>query len=69
VATTPVPPPSGGTALTIRSNAEAWDSARRFTEYLEGLKNVEADQEGTHFPFTTSNLRSLFADSMIFFVL
>jgi hypothetical protein len=52
----PVPLPSGGTTWMIQSNAEAWDSARRLTEYLEGLKNAEADQDGTHFPFTTSSL-------------
>jgi hypothetical protein len=49
-------PPSGGTSLTIRSTAEASDSARHLAEYLEGLKNAEADREGTHFPFVTSSL-------------
>jgi hypothetical protein len=39
-ATAPVPPPSGGTSLTIRSSIEAWDSAHRLAEYLEGLKNA-----------------------------
>jgi hypothetical protein len=55
-ATAPVPPPSGGTSLTIRSTVEACDSARCLPKYLEGLKNVEADQEGTHFSFTMSSL-------------
>jgi hypothetical protein len=56
IATAPIPPPSGGTTLMIQSNAEAWDFAWCFTDYLEGLKNTEANREGTHFPFTTSSL-------------
>jgi hypothetical protein len=43
-------------SLMIRSTAEAWDSAWRLTKYLEGLKNAEADREGTHFPCTTLGL-------------
>jgi hypothetical protein len=57
-ATAPVPPPLRGTSLAIRCTIEAWDSARCLAEYLEGLKNAEADREGTHFPFTISSLRS-----------
>jgi hypothetical protein len=41
----------------IRSTTEPWDSARRLAEYLEGLKNAEADREGTHFFFTISSLK------------
>jgi hypothetical protein len=55
-ATAPVPPPLRGTSLAIRCTIEAWDSARCLAEYLEGLKNAEADREGTHFPFTISSL-------------
>jgi hypothetical protein len=40
----------------IRSTAQAWDSTRRLTKYLEGLKNAEADREDTHFPFTTPSI-------------
>jgi hypothetical protein len=29
--------------------ADTWDSSRRVTEFLEGLKNREADQEGIPF--------------------
>jgi hypothetical protein len=54
--TAPIPPPLGGMTMMIRSNAKAWDSVRCLTEYLEGLKNAEADRKGTHFPFTTSSL-------------
>jgi hypothetical protein len=58
IATAHVHPPSGGTSMTIQSTAEASDSARCLAEYLEGLKNAEADREGTHFSFVTSSLRS-----------
>jgi hypothetical protein len=58
VSTTPVPPPSGGTSLAIRSTAEALDSVRCLVEYLEGLMKAEADREGTHFSFVISSLRS-----------
>jgi hypothetical protein len=37
----------GGTGRTILSITNAWDSSRRVTDFLEGLKNQEADQEGT----------------------
>jgi hypothetical protein len=34
----------------VVSTAEAWDFSRCATEFLEGLKNREADQEGNpHF--------------------
>jgi hypothetical protein len=32
------------------SHAEAWDHYGRATEFLEGLKNRDADREGTPFP-------------------
>jgi hypothetical protein len=37
----------GGTGRTVLSTADAWDSPRRVTDFQEGLKNREADQEGT----------------------
>jgi hypothetical protein len=37
----------GGTDRTIMSIADIWDSSRRVTDFLEGLKNQEADREGT----------------------
>jgi hypothetical protein len=40
---------AGGTGWTILSTADAWDSSWRVTEFLEGLKNREADQEGIPF--------------------
>jgi RAB protein geranylgeranyltransferase component A len=46
----------GGVGLTIRSNVETRDSAQRILEYLESLKDVEADQEGTCSSFAASNL-------------
>jgi hypothetical protein len=47
----------GGTGWTILSTADAWDSSRRVTEFLEGLKNQEADREGK--PFVPLLLQSL----------
>jgi hypothetical protein len=40
------------TGSTMLSAAEAWDFCRWTTEFLEGLKNREADQQGN--PFTPS---------------
>jgi hypothetical protein len=40
------------TGSTMLSAVEAWDFCRRTAEFLEGLKNREADQEGN--PFTPS---------------
>jgi hypothetical protein len=40
---------AGGTGWTILSAADAWDSSQRVTKFLEGLKNREADLEGTPF--------------------
>jgi hypothetical protein len=42
----------GVTGSTMLSAAEAWDYCQRTAEFLEGLKNREADQEGN--PFTPS---------------
>jgi hypothetical protein len=39
----------GGTGWTILSIADAWDSSRCVTEFLEGLRNREADREGIPF--------------------
>jgi hypothetical protein len=36
----------GGTGWTVPSTADAWDSSRRVTEFLEGLINRDTDQEG-----------------------
>jgi hypothetical protein len=38
-----------GTCRTVLSTANAWDSSRRVTDFLEGLKNREDDREGTPF--------------------
>jgi hypothetical protein len=40
---------AGGTVWTILSIADAWDSSRRVTEFLENLKNREVDREGILF--------------------
>jgi hypothetical protein len=37
----------GGTDWTVLSTANARDYSRRVTDFLESLKNWEADQEGT----------------------
>jgi hypothetical protein len=37
---------AGGTGWTVLSIADAWDSSRCVTEFIEGLKNWEADQKG-----------------------
>jgi hypothetical protein len=46
---TPVAPSAGVTGSTALSAAEAWDFCRRTAEFLEGLKNREADQQGNLF--------------------
>jgi hypothetical protein len=46
----------GGTGLTVYSNAEARHSTQRVLHYMESLKDVEADREGTHSSFAASNL-------------
>jgi hypothetical protein len=37
---------AGGTGWTVLSIADAWDSSRCVTEFIEGLKNRDADQKG-----------------------
>jgi hypothetical protein len=37
----------GGTGWTVLSTTDAWDFARCVTDFLEGLKNREADREDT----------------------
>jgi hypothetical protein len=49
---TPIAPYAGVTGSTTLSAAEAWDYYWWIAEFLEGLKNREADQEGN--PFTPS---------------
>jgi hypothetical protein len=49
VVTAPAPSSSEGTDWTVLSTTKAWNSSRRVTEFLEGLKNREADREGTPF--------------------
>jgi hypothetical protein len=49
VVTTPVPSSLEGTDWMVLSTAEAWSSYRRVTDFLEGLKNREADWEVTLF--------------------
>jgi hypothetical protein len=65
---TPVAPPAGVTGSTTLPAAEAWDYCQRAAEILEGLKNREADQEGT--PFTPSLFHSfnLFSWLMTFLI-
>jgi hypothetical protein len=45
----PIPSSSEGSNWTVLSTTDAWNSSRRVTEFLEGLKNREADREGTPF--------------------
>jgi hypothetical protein len=46
---TSVAPSAGVTGSTALSAAEAWDFYRWTTEFLESLKNREADQQGNLF--------------------
>jgi hypothetical protein len=49
------PPPTGVFSSKVVSTAKSWDYSRRVTEFLERLKNREADREGyPFFPFATS---------------
>jgi hypothetical protein len=45
-----------GTSLSIHSNIEAKDFVLQITDFLEGLKDAEADQEGSLSSFTASSL-------------
>jgi hypothetical protein len=47
--TAPISSSSEGTNWTVLSTTEAWNSSWHATEFLEGLKNQKADQEGTPF--------------------
>jgi hypothetical protein len=49
---TPIAPFAGVTGFTALSATEAWNFYRRTTEFLEVLKNSDADQQGN--PFTPS---------------
>jgi hypothetical protein len=63
VATTSVPPPVVGICLTACSNADDRHCARRVLQYVQGLKDAEAVQEGNRSSFTTS---SFFANFIIY---
>jgi hypothetical protein len=41
----------------IRSTAEARDLARLLIDYLEGMKDTEANRVGTHSSFAASGLQ------------
>jgi hypothetical protein len=45
----PVAPSAGVTGSTALSAAEAWNFCRQTAEFLEGLKNRDADQQGNMF--------------------
>jgi hypothetical protein len=47
VAAAAVSSSEGGTDWTVLSTADTWDSSRHVTDFLVGLKNQEADREGT----------------------
>jgi hypothetical protein len=46
---TPVAPSAGVTGSTALSAAEAWNFCRWIAEFLEDLKNRDADQQGNSF--------------------
>jgi hypothetical protein len=46
---TPIAPSAGVTSSTALSIAEAWNFCQETTEFLEGLKNRDADQQGNQF--------------------
>jgi hypothetical protein len=56
VAAAAVSSSEGGAGRTVLSTADAWDSSRCVTDFLKGLKNQEANREGT--PFVPLLLRS-----------
>jgi hypothetical protein len=49
VAAATVSSSEGGTDRTVLSTADAWDSSRHVTNFLESLKNQKADWKGTPF--------------------
>jgi hypothetical protein len=53
---TPIAFSAGVTGSTMLSIADAWDFYRWTAEFLEGLKNREANQKGN--PFTSSSFLS-----------
>jgi hypothetical protein len=62
----PTPPPMGVIGLMVLSTAEAWDSSQCVIEFLEGLKNREADREGISFSLCYFNPLILLTDSQLF---
>jgi hypothetical protein len=56
--------PVAGTCLMACSNADARHCARWILQYVESLKDAEADQEGNKYSFTVSRYL-LFADFLI----
>jgi hypothetical protein len=60
------PPPVGAIGSKVISTTEAWDCARRAADFLEGLKNREADREGTFFSFYYFILLISLTDSYLF---
>jgi hypothetical protein len=56
VATAPAPPSTGGTSLTIYTNAEVRHSTKRVLHYLESLNDVETENVGTQSSFAASSL-------------
>jgi hypothetical protein len=47
-----IPPPVVGTSLTACSNANAGHYTQRVLQYVESLKDAEADRDGNKFSFT-----------------
>jgi hypothetical protein len=63
VVVAPIPSSSEGSNWTMLSTADSWNSSQHVTKCLEGLKNWEADREGTPFrSFTSSVPMTLFTD-------
>jgi hypothetical protein len=51
-----VPPPMVGTDLMACSNVDARHCARQVLQYVESLKDAEANQAGNRSSFTTSSI-------------
>jgi hypothetical protein len=56
VVTASTPPSTRGTCLMVYSNAEARHSTQQVLHYLESLKDVETEREGTGSSIAASNL-------------
>jgi hypothetical protein len=56
VATAYAPLSVGGTGLTVCINVETRHSTQRVLHYLESLKDMETEREGTQSSFTTPSL-------------